>query len=90
MASSDGCGSSNSESNNVYSNILDLVSATICSVCAEGGAVTLASRAVLPADWAIARVSTIAWRIAEETAHFKAWSANKRSTSSTTVGILSA
>ena len=53
--SSGGCsGCDDCESNDVDSNVLDLVGAGISGICAESAAIGLARGAVLPADRAVA------------------------------------
>ena len=87
---SGGGGSDDGEGNNVHSNVLNLVSAGICGVCTEGTAVSLASRARLPADGAVTVVTSCARRVAKETAHLEARLANERSTSTSAIRSLSA
>ena len=70
ITSSNSGGSNDCETNNVDSDALDLVSASISSVCTKGAAISLASWAVLPADGTVARISSSARRIAEGTTHF--------------------
>jgi hypothetical protein len=60
------CGCSISESNNVNSDILNWVCAAIGVVCAEGRAVILSSWAILPTDWAMARITFLARRIGKK------------------------
>jgi hypothetical protein len=89
ITAADNCSCSNSESNNVHGNILDLVSACISSVCAKSAAVILASGAVLPADGAVSGVARLARRVAESTTHLEARLASERNTSTTAIGTLS-
>jgi len=81
---SGGC-CSNGECNDAHCNALNCVSAAIGGVNAESAAIVFALRALLPADRAVSIISTIARRVAEEPAHLKAWLANQRLTSTTTV-----
>ena len=78
------------KSDHVDRNVFDVVCALVGSVCAQRAAVSLAGRAMLPADWTVTVIAVSARRIAQETAHLKSFSADKGFTSASAVGALGA
>jgi hypothetical protein len=62
VSTSNGVDSDDGKGLNVDSNVLDLTSAVICSVCAEGTAVSFACWARLQANGTITIVAILAWK----------------------------
>ena len=82
-------GGDNCKSDNIDSNVLDIVCALVSCICAESTAVRFSCWALLPADWTVSTIAIFARRITEETTHFKSLLAGEDLTYSSSIGILS-
>ena len=67
-----------SEGDNIYGDVLDIISALVSRVCAESAAIGFSCGTLLPANRPVATVACFARRVAKKTAHLQAFSADQR------------